>query len=163
MEPTLFSDRFSYDSVVIRWMAIEKECQVTHRVIEPYEITMIATPYMQDRDLNLVEHEPLVQYLQERYPGDPLLPADPKIRAQIRQICTLIRHGIEDFVVEMNEMLSHDNPFITGDEFTLADIYAGARLYEIEQVLPCAFVEYKYVYDYYDRLTDRVAFKEATE
>lgn len=124
---------------------------------------MMATPYMQDRDLNLVEHEPLVHYLQERYPGEPLLPADPKIRAQIRQICTLIRRGIEDFAKEMNEMLSHGNPFITGDQFTLADIYAGARLYEIEQALPCAFVGYKYVHSYYNRLTERAAFKEATE
>lgn len=163
MEPTLFTDRFSFDSIVLRWMAIEKECHITHRVIESYEISMIATPYMQDRDLNLVEHEPLVQYLQERYPGDPLLPADPKIRAQIRQICTLIRRGLKDFVGQLDEMLSHDNPFLTGDQFTLADIYAGARLYEIDQAIPCAFVSDKYVYNYYERLTERAAFKEAME
>lgn len=163
MEPTLYSDRFSFDSVVMRWMAIEKECQITHRVIESFEASMLATPYLQDHNLNLVEHEPMVQYLQERYPGAPLMPADPKIRAQIRQICTLIRRGLEDFVKEIDEMLSHGNPFITGDQFTLADIYAGARLYEVEQALPCAFVAYKHVWDYYERLTERAAFKEATE
>jgi glutathione S-transferase len=158
MEPTLFSDRDSFDSVVIRWMAIEKECQLTHRVVESYEVTVMATPCLQDRDLHLVLHEPLVQYLQERYPGEPLLPADPKIRAQIRQICSMIRQG-DDIIGDLSLILGPRKGYIAGAEFTLADIYAGARLHGMgaqHHLLP------ENVQDYYQRLAGRRAFKEAT-
>lgn len=157
MEPTLFSSRSSFDSLVVRWMAIEKECQLIHRVVESYEVTLSKLPCMQDRDLNLVEHEPLVQYLQERYPGEPLLPADPKIRAQIRQICCLIRSG-KDLVGDLSLILGKRKGYVAGSEFTLADIYAGVRLHGMGEKhfdLPVN------VQDYYQRLAGREAFKEA--
>lgn len=158
MEPTLYSERHSFDSIVLRWMAIEKECQVIHRVVETFEITMNILPCMQDHDLNLVSHEPIVHYLQERYPGVSLLPADPKIRAQIRQLCCLIREGIEDFEKEMDAMLIHGNLFLTGSEFTLVDIYAGTQLHLLAENGRFAQATTQY---YYDRLTGRAAFKEA--
>lgn len=158
MEPTLFSSRYSFDSLVIRWMAIEKECQLIHRIVESYEVTMDALPCLQDRDLHLVSHEPMVQYLQERYPGEPLLPADPKIRAQIRQICWLIRDDTEDFVGDLSLILGPREGYLAGSEFTLADVYAGVRLHGMNEEhfdLP-ENVQY-----YYTRLAGREAFKEA--
>jgi glutathione S-transferase len=158
MEPTLFSDRDSFDSLVLRWMAVEKECHLKLRIIESWEVTLAERPFIQDRDLHLVAHEPMVQYLQERYPGEPLLPADPKIRAQIRQICWMIRENQEDFVEDLSLILGPRKGFIAGTEFTLADIYAGARLHKKQEEdveLP------KNVQQYYYRLAGREAFEEA--
>ena len=158
MEPTLYSSRSSFDSLVVRWMAIEKECRLVHRVVETFEVTMTPLPCLQDRDLNLVSHEPMIQYLQERYPGDPLLPADPKVRAQIRQICWLIRENQEDFIGDLSLILGPRRGYLAGTEFTLADVYAGTRLH----LLPYGQKGVPHnVQDYYIRLAGREAFKEA--
>jgi glutathione S-transferase len=141
-------------------MALEKECHLTHRVVEPYEVTMSPLPCLQDRELNLVAHDPLVQYLQERYPGEQLLPADPKVRAQIRQICSLIRDDEEDFIDSLSLILGPRLGYIAGEEFTLADVYAGVRIHRMADRyydLP------ENVQDYYQRLAGRKAFKEATD
>jgi glutathione S-transferase len=113
---------------------------------------------MQDRDLFLVEHEAIVQYLQERYPGETLLPSDPKIRGQLRQICALVRQGVEDLEQQLEEMLSNGKAYLTGPQFTLADIYIGTALYESKKEPSSAKVT-----RYYQRLADRRAFKEAVE
>ena len=89
MNPTLFSEPEGFDSLVLRWLALEKRCPIQHRIVQTFERDLTPLPSMQDRDLFLIEHETIVQYLQERYPGETLLPSDPKIRAQLRQICAL--------------------------------------------------------------------------
>ncbi len=160
MEPTLFTEPTSYDSRVLRWLAVEKQCPIEHRVVQSFEVTIDQLPNMQDRGLNLVEHETLVQYLQERYPGEEFLPRDPKIRAQIRQICAIVRLGIGmgDFIDQMSALMVKDQGYLFGTEFTLADIYVGVRLHELQEErvgMP------KLVGDYYHRLAGRRAFKEA--
>ena len=157
MEPTLYSDQ-SFDSLVIRWMVLEKDCRVEFRIVDPWEVSTIPLPSLRDRDLHVVAHWPMVQYLQERYPGEPLLPVDPKIRAQIRQICWLVRRAKNSFVQDAEDMMGHDNTFVAGDEFTLADVYAGARLHllvESGKELPPRAARY------YKNLAGREAFKEA--
>jgi len=162
MQPTLFTEPHAFDSIVIRWTALEKECPISYRTVQPFEVTLDAMPCFVDHDLNLVEHGAIVNYLFERYPGVSLLPSDPKVRAQLRQMCMLIRRGeVDNIVADVNEMVSHGNTWVAGEEFTLADIYVGARLSEIERAIPCSFVDHKYVYNYWSRLEERPAFKEA--
>jgi glutathione S-transferase len=155
MNPTLFSEPEGFDSLVLRWMALEKECpiefEITHGFLDP----LVPVPNMQDRGLFLVEHEAIVQYLQERYPGETLLPGDPKIRAQLRQICSFVRAGVEDLESQMNTILPASG-YLTGDQFTLADIYIGARLHERRNKGLTKKVD-----NYYLRLAGREAFKEA--
>lgn len=158
MDATLYSDPDSLDSFILRWMAIEKQCPVDQCVIHPWECDPAVLPHFKDRDLYLVEHEAIVHYLQERYPGEPLLPSDPKIRAQLRQICSLIRKGLPDFLEELESMVDHGNKYIAGEQFTLADIYAGAALHQIQtKGVLCR----DNLIRYYDTLAGRAGFKEA--
>ena len=155
MNPTLFSEPEGFDSLTLRWMVLEKECpielELKHQFLDP----LVPVPNMQDRGLFLVEHETIVQYLQERYPGELLLPGDPKIRAQLRQICSFVRAGVEDLEGELDVILPL-NGYLTGKEFTLADIYIGSRLHERRNRGLTIKVN-----NYYKRLAGRRAFKEA--
>ncbi len=160
MEPTIFSSPDSYDSRVIRWMALEKECPVDYRTVQSYEVSLDKLPNIQDRDLYLVEHEAIVQYLQERYPGEPLLPSDPKVRGQLRQICMLVRKGDRNLIGDLEKLLYNKGPYITGGEFTLADIYIGVRLHELNISRNKSAPQ---LAAYYNRLAGRQAFKDAME
>jgi glutathione S-transferase len=159
MEPTIFSSPDSYDSFVVRWIAYEKECPLEHRIVYSFEVTMDKLPNIQDRDLYIVSHEPLVQYLQERYPGEPLLPSDPKIRAQLRQICSMVRADGENIAKDVDSLLLHSGgEYITGNEFTLADIPAGTCLYRYFE-MGVEVPRHSHIAQWYARLSDRVAYK----
>jgi len=157
MEPTLFSEPEGFDSLVLRWIALEKECPIKYQLVYGFDAPLVPVPNMQDRDLFLIEHEAIVQYLQERYPGESLLPADPKIRAQLRQICSLVRAGVEDITDELSTLLSPGG-YLTGEHFTLADIYIGVKLHELRMEGAQSSTK---VEQYYQRLAGREAFKEA--
>lgn len=159
MEATLHTSTESFDSLVLRWLTLEKDCPVDVIVYPPWEPPMIELPYFEDRDITLFDHYVVVQFLQERYPGDLLLPVDPKIRGQIRQVCTLIRETEDDIVGDLNEML-RDSSCIIGDDFTLADVYAGTWL-QIRGSEPARMpIRVK---QYRERLESRPAFTEARQ
>ena len=139
---------------------MEKQCPIDYRTVYSFEVSLDRLPNFQDRDLYLVAHESMVQYLQERYPGEPLLPSDPKIRAQIRQICTMVRSGDRNLIADLEKLLGRGGPYLTGDEFTLADIYIGVRLHKLDiknnRAAPVLAA-------YYKRLAGRQAFKDSME
>ena len=161
MDATLYTDEDSFDSVVLRWIALEKECPIVIRTIPVSTRNTVKLPYFQDRELALFDHNVVLQYLQERYPGEDLLPSDPQLRGQIRQICTLIRetengHSIAS---DLDSML-RGNEYLVGRDFSLADVYAGAWL-RTNSALPKALPTR--VYNYWTRLAARPAYKEAVQ
>lgn len=73
----------------------------------------------------------LDEYLHERYPAPPLLPADPSARAHIRLMAedvrswyTLRSHELPDAVAEYLEELDPRVPFFTGKLPSLVDATA---------------------------------------
>lgn len=157
MEATLYTDEESFDGFVLRWLAIEKECPITIEVLPPWHRVPVKLPYFQDRELALFDHYVIVQYLQERYPGEELMPSDPQLRGQIRQICTLIREANEDIVDDLKHML-FGNHYLVGQRFSLADVYAGAWLRQLGARRASLPVR---VYDYLEQLESRPAYREA--
>jgi len=160
MDATLYTDEDSFDSVVLRWIVIEKECPVVVRTLVASARNTVRLPYFQDRSLALFDHNVVLQYLQERYPGEELLPSDPQLRGQIRQICTLIRETEDghSIVSDLDSML-RGNEYLVGREFSLADVYAGAWLQtsDLPEALPTR------VDNYWKKLAARPAYREAVQ
>lgn len=161
MDATLYTDEDSFDSMVLRWIVLEKECPLVIKTITASVRNTVKLPYFQDRGFALFDHHVVLQYLQERYPGEELLPADPQLRGQIRQICTLIREteNGDSIVDDLNSMLK-PNEYLVGPNFSLADIYAGAWL-QTSRALPKALPIR--VDNYRKRLALRPAYKEAVQ
>ncbi len=161
MDATLYTDEGSFDSVVLHWIVLEKECPVEIKALTSSVRNTVRLPYFQDRGLALFDHNVVLQYLQERYPGEELLPSDPQLRGQIRQICTLIRETEQDHSItdDLNSMLK-ENEYLAGPNFSLADVYAGAWL-QTSRALPKALPIR--VDNYRKRLAARPAYKEAVQ
>ncbi len=161
MDATLYTDEGSFDSVVLHWIVLEKECPVVIRTLVASARNTVRLPYFQDRSLALFDHNVVLQYLQERYPGEELLPSDPQLRGQIRQICTLIRETEEGHsIVSDLDLMLRENEYLAGPEFTLADVYAGAWLQttcDLPKALPTRVDNYR------KRLAARPAYKEAVQ
>lgn len=125
-EATLYAGETDYDSIVLRWLVIEKEAPIAVKRLGSHNVHQVEPPYLIDHNLQLFDHWVILEYLQERYPMNVFMPVDPAVRAQIRQICSMIR-AMEVSQDELNIMLGHHKNFLLGDTFTLADIYAGVR------------------------------------
>ena len=154
MKPTLVVD-MSLDSLLIHWLVIEKECPLD--VVQQEFADPVKAPYYLDGDVLIYDRATLVQFLQERYPGEQLLPADPVSRAQIRQACSLLGEPDVDLISEIEAILDTGSEFMTGREFTLLDIYIGTWLseYVLENDVSAA------VYSYWKRISSRSAYRIA--
>ena len=159
MKPTLVAD-YNLDSLLIHWLVLEKDCPLD--VVLPhqrYDVPLAQTPYYQDGDILIYDHATLVQFLQERYPGEQLLPPDPVSRAQIRQACTLINEPDVDLISEINAILDTGSDYMAGPDFTLLDIYVGTWLSEYVLSNNISAV----VYEYWKRISSRTAYRIATQ
>ena len=113
-------------------------------------------PFLRTGNGTLCESEAIVEYLEERYPQPPLMPADPWQRAKIRELVTFIDLHLELVVrdlypkaffggtvsdasaarvrtlLEKNiagfKRLARFSPYVAGDTFTLADCAAWPSL-----------------------------------
>ena len=117
---------------------------------------MVKPPFYKDEDILLYDHATLVQFLQERYPGEQLLPADPVSRAQIRQACTYIAEPDIDIFAEIEAIMDTGTLYAAGDQLTLLDLYLGVWLHE--NYTP----DNSSVRSYWERLSSRSAFRKAT-
>jgi len=126
MKPTIVIDQ-TLESFRMHWLVLEKECPL-EVTFDPY--SKYTAPFYQDGDILIYDHSTLVQFLQERYPGEQLMPADPVSRAQIRQVCAMIDESDIDIFSEAEEILNTGSEYLAGREFTLLDIYVGAWLSE---------------------------------
>jgi len=155
MEPTIVIDN-SLDSFLIHWLVLEKECPLA---VQYSLLSEVKAPYYQAGDVLIYDAVTLVQFLQERYPGEQLLPADPVSRAQIRQACALINEPDVDMIAELEEILGTGSNYIAGREFTLLDIYIGTWLseYVLTNIVTAS------VGSYWRRISSRPAFIKASQ
>ena len=153
MEPMIVVDGHP-DSLLIHWLVLEKECPLT----VTYDLTStVKAPYYQAGDILIYDAATLVQFLQERYPGEQLLPSDPVSRAQIRQACTLINDPDVDLFSELEQILDTGSKYLAGREFTLLDIYVGVWLSENYTL------DNSSVRSYWERISSRPAYMEASK
>lgn len=140
-------------------------------------------PTLMDRDLVLYGTEVLMEYLEERYPHPPLLPAYPVTRGQSRLLmhrigrdwCTLVDAILQaapgaDLAVarkELRESLTGvapifaENPFFLSDDFSLVDCCLLPILWRLPRLgieLPRAA---KPLQDYMDRMFARDSFRSS--
>jgi len=161
MDATLYTDAYSFDGMVLHWIILEKECPVVTKTLTSSPRNTVKLPYFQDRNFALFDHSVVLQYLQERYPGEELLPSDPQLRGQIRQICMFLRDAdsTEGIVNDLDEML-RGNEYLVGHAFSLADVYAGTWLQK-NRGLPAALPTR--VDNYWKKLATRPAYKEVVQ
>jgi len=155
MEPKIVTDDCP-DSFLIHWLVLEKECPLT---VEYSPFSEVKAPYYEDGDVLIYDAVTLVQFLQERYPGEQLLPADPVSRAQIRQACTLTSEKDVDLIPEIEAILNTGSEFMAGRTFTLLDIYIGTWLSKYVLTNDVSAV----VYSYWKRISGRTAFRIAAD
>jgi glutathione S-transferase len=154
MKPSIVID-LSNESLLIHWLVLEKECPLDVKYQE-YADTVKA-PYYVDGDILIYDLQTLIQFLQERYPGELLLPGNPISRAQIRQACTLIGEPDVDVFAEVKACLDTGSKYLAGNEFSLLDIYVGVWLNE--NYTP----DNSSVRSYWERISNRPAFRIAED
>jgi len=153
MKPTIVID-YTPDSLLMHWLVLEKECPLD---VEYRLDTLVRPPYYIDGEVLIYDKATLVQFLQERYPGEQLMPPDPVSRAQIRQVCTLLSEPDVDIFSEVEEILNTGSEYLAGREFTLLDIYVGVWLSE-NYTLDSSSVR-----SYWERISTRPAFIKASQ
>lgn len=185
---TLFSDGLCHHSHRVRIVLAEKSISVA--IVDaqqegvpddligrnPYN----KLPLLVDRELVLYEPRVIMEYLDERFPHPPLLPAYPVARSECRQlICRLERDwcNVVDAIGEGKEQAGHrqaltgqlmelapifaGKPWFMSDEFTLVDCYMAPILWRLPQLgidLPRTDATQP-LFDYMGRLFARPAFK----
>ncbi len=122
MKPIIVVDHTA-ESFLVHWLVLEKECPIEVVTPPPVAERMIRAPYYEDGEVLLYDHATLIQFLQERYPGEQLLPAAPVSRAQIRQACTYVNEPDVDVFSEIEAIMDTGSLYAAGDQFTLLDIY----------------------------------------
>lgn len=156
---TLFSDPQSMHSHRVRVVVAEKNISVDIVNTDPLEIpedVAEVNPYgtlptLLDRELALYESRIIMEYLDERFPHPPLLPADPVARAH----CRLLLHRIERDWYSLADLIAQGGkpatrarkelkdsltatagvfsakPFFMSDEFSLADASMAPLLWRL--------------------------------
>ena len=109
-------------------------------------------PFLRTEHGPLCESQPIVEYLEARFPDPPLMPADPYAAAKVRELTTFIDMHLELVVRELYgkaffggdasesnaarvrkllvrniaafKRLARFSPYVAGDTFTLADCAA---------------------------------------
>ena len=156
---TLFSDPQNIHSHRVRVVVAEKNISVETVNTDPLDIpedVAEVNPYgslptLLDRELALYESRIIMEYLDERFPHPPLLPADPVARANCRlllyrverdwysQVDTILGGGKPATKArkELKEGLASTaavfaaKPFFLSDEFTLVDASMGPLLWRL--------------------------------
>ncbi|MHB1609183.1 MAG: glutathione S-transferase N-terminal domain-containing protein [Acidiferrobacter thiooxydans] len=187
---TLYSGTTCPFSHKVRIVLLEKdvECQIIHVDLKkkPRELAELnpynQVPTMVDRDLVLYESHIIIEYLDERLPHPPLMPVDPVTRGRARLMLWRFNRDWYDLFPEMEgedkrlaqrartiirdgltviSPIFKDQPYLLGEEFTLADCALAPLLwrlphYDIE--LPR---QAKPILDYADRLFARKPFRSS--
>lgn len=189
---TVCSDPLSQFSHRIRIVLAEKDVTVDVISIEradyPAELAEInpyaSLPVLLDRDVTLFETRAMMEYIDERYPHPPLLPAYPVARAECRQYLYRIdrdwsscaevienprssekavaraRQQLRDELIAVAPLFAL-KPWFLSDEFSLADCCLAALFWR----LPVLGVELpssralKPLTDYMQRLFARESFR----
>jgi len=138
------------------------------------------TPVLIDREMVLYEFYPVVEYLDERFPHPPLLPADPIGRGKARlvisrmnrdwmidvdkaiaadaSISAELKQNIIDGLTALSPLFNHQLYF-TGDDYTLVDVMIAPLLWRLKSLGIQLPEKAKPILDYADRLFAREQFE----
>ncbi len=185
---SLHTDVNSISSHSLRILLRDKdvECDMryvnsTERQEELFELNPYGeTPVLIDREMVLYEFYPVVEYLDERFPHPPLLPADPIGRGKARltiarmqrdwilevdrailndnPISDELKQSISDGLTSLSPLFNHQ-PFFTGDEYTLVDVMIAPLLWRLKSLGIQLPEKAKPILDYADRLFAREQFE----
>ena len=147
MEPTIYVAPDHHRSDIIRWMVEAKEAPLRVKYVPFQGINLGVPPFYYDGEVLLTEFWTLVEFLQERYPGEQLMPHDPLIRAQMRQACREVHESV-DLWPDLESILRHGTPYLAGRECSMVDLFAKAWM----KYGGIEFVSNGVVVDYYNRL-----------
>ncbi|MEW6493855.1 MAG: glutathione S-transferase family protein [Cyanobacteriota bacterium] len=143
-----------------------------HRQPEYLAINPIGkVPAIVDGDFHLWESGAILFYVAQKYGN---LPSSPEEQAKINQWIIFgnatLGPGIfveanreremPKLMTALNQILEKQ-PFLMGDEFTVADVAVGSILAYIPMMLQLDLSEYPAVVDYTKRMTERPAFQKA--
>lgn len=138
------------------------------------------TPVLIDREMVLYEFYPVVEYLDERFPHPPLLPADPIGRGKARltiarmrrdwmqdvdaamavdePISDELKQSIRDGLTSLSPLFGHQ-PYFTGEEYTLVDVMIAPLLWRLKYLGIHLPDKARPILDYADRLFAREQFE----
>ena len=157
----LYSDITSPVSHCIRLTLAEKDIDTEVRYVDedsvPEELAELnpynTVPTLVDRDLALYDAQIILEYLDERFPHPPLMPADPMSRAVNRQLRYRITRDLYNLVEELdseNEIAAagakrtlrtslleidpafSQMPYFMSAEYTLVDCCMAPLLWRLE-------------------------------
>lgn len=190
---TLFSDGLCHYSHRVRLVLAEKGISVdivdSETEAPPAELAALnpyrKLPLLVDRDLVLYEPRVMMEYLDERFPHPPLLPAYPVARSESRQLICRIERDWAPLVDALSadsagkQAATHrqtlceqlvalapvfaGKPFFMSDEFTLVDCCMAPILWRLPQLgieLPRNPATQS-LYGYMERLFERPTFKSS--
>lgn len=160
---TLFSDPQDHASHRVRMVLAEKGVSVEIVNVDPEQVREDlaqlnpygGAPTLVDRELSLYESRIIMEYLDERFPHPPLLPAYPVLRAKIRLLMHRIDRDwssavkllslgrakapvLEKAAKDLRESIISTVPifaehkYFLSDEFTLADCCVAPILWRLD-------------------------------
>lgn len=158
---TLHSDASSISSHCLRILLRDKDVECDMRYVNSPERQRDVeelnpygeTPVLIDREMVLYEFYPVVEYLDERFPHPPLLPADPIGRGKARltiarmkrdwldhvdaadgkELSKELKQSIRDGLTSLSPLFSHQTYF-TGDDYTLVDVIIAPLLWRLKSL-----------------------------
>jgi glutathione S-transferase len=152
----------------LKLILLEKDIPFKERVLYPWERETFRhcsplgkIPFIETEEGGLSESQPILEYLEERYPAKPMYPTDPFQRAKCRELIQHIelnsewvarrlykesffggevseetkREAKERLTIGLDavECLSSFSPFIFGPSFSAADCAAYVHFFMISQ------------------------------
>ncbi|MFT5259678.1 MAG: RNA polymerase-associated protein [Saprospiraceae bacterium] len=160
---TLHSDVNSISSHCLRILLRDKDVECDMRYVNSAERQQVVdelnpygeTPVLIDREMVLYEFYPVVEYLDERFPHPPLLPADPIGRGKARltiarmkrdwinevdralidgtELSKEAKQSIRDGLTSLSPLFNHQ-PYFTGDDYTLVDVIIAPLLWRLKSL-----------------------------
>lgn len=138
------------------------------------------TPVLIDREMVLYEFYPVVEYIDERFPHPPLLPADPIGRGKARlaiarmqrdwiidvdaalgadqPISDELKQSISDGLTALSPLFI-DNTYFTGEDYTMVDVMIAPLLWRLKSLDIELPEKASPVLDYANRLFAREQFE----
>ncbi|MEE9447913.1 MAG: glutathione S-transferase N-terminal domain-containing protein [Arenicellales bacterium] len=160
---SLYTDVNSISSHSLRILLRDKDVECDMRYVnsaERREAVLELNPYGEtpvliDREMVLYEFYPVVEYLDERFPHPPLLPADPIGRGKARLTIARMQR---DWMLDVDKALLNDQPlsdelkisirdgltalsplfnhqlYFTGDDYNLVDVMTAPLLWRLKSL-----------------------------